>query len=98
MRVLRQAISHEFIAVCFDVKGTVDLSFDTNPAGFRLTVGSSSAKTPFSRTVIASSKDSVSAPSPQTLAGTTYEFGSWSGGGAQSHEIVAPDIAATYIQ
>jgi glucose/arabinose dehydrogenase/PKD repeat protein len=75
---------------------TVGLSFRSDPAGLRLTVGSASGTTPFSRTVIAGSKNSVSAPSPQTLGGTTYGFASWSDGGAQSHDIVAPDAAATY--
>src|SRR5215210_7680992 len=75
---------------------TVQLSFGSDPAGLRLTVGSSSGTTPFSRTVIAGSKNSLSAPSPQTLGGSTYEFASWSDGGAQSHDIVAPGAAATY--
>lgn len=75
---------------------TVELSFRTDPAGLRLTVGSSSGTTPFSRTVIAGSKNSISAPSPQTLGGTTYGFVSWSDGGPQSHDIVAPGAAATY--
>jgi glucose/arabinose dehydrogenase len=75
---------------------TVELSFRTNPAGLQLVVGSASASTPFFRTVIVGSKNSTSAPSPQTLGGTTYEFASWSDGGVQSHDIVAPDAATTY--
>ena len=75
---------------------TVQLSFDSDPAELELTVGSSSGTTPFSRTVIAGSKNSISAPSPQTLGGVTYEFASWSDGGDQSHDIVAPDGATTY--
>jgi glucose/arabinose dehydrogenase/PKD repeat protein len=75
---------------------TVELSFQSNPAGLQLTVGSSSATTLFSRTVIVGSKNSVSAPSPQVLEGTTYKFASWSDGKAQSHDIVAPGAASTY--
>jgi glucose/arabinose dehydrogenase len=75
---------------------TVQLRFDSDPAGLRLTVGSSSGTTPFTRTVIVGSKNSISAPSPQTLGGITYEFASWSDSGAQSHDIVAPGAAATY--
>ena len=75
---------------------TVALTFQSEPAGLQLTVGSSSGTTPFSRTVIAGSKNSVSAPSPQTLGGINYAFASWSDGGAQSHDIVAPDAVATY--
>src|SRR5215210_2406578 len=74
----------------------VALTFQSEPAGLQLTVGSSSGTTPFSRTVIAGSKNSVSAPSPQTLGGINYTFASWSDGGAQSHDIVAPDAVATY--
>jgi glucose/arabinose dehydrogenase len=74
---------------------TVELSFLSNPTGLQLTVGSASGTTPFSRMVIVGSKNSVSAPSPQTLGGTTYNFASWSDGGAQSHDIDAP-AAATY--
>jgi glucose/arabinose dehydrogenase/PKD repeat protein len=75
---------------------TVDLTFGSDPAGLQLTVGSSSGTTPFTRTVIAGSKNSISAPSPQSLAGNSYEFASWSDGGAQSHDIVAPDTSMTY--
>jgi glucose/arabinose dehydrogenase/PKD repeat protein len=75
---------------------TVVLSFRSDPAGLQLVVGSGQANTPFSRTVIVGSNNSISAPSPQTLAGTTYNFSSWSDGGAQTHNIVAPDAAATY--
>ena len=75
---------------------TVALTFQSEPAGLQLTVGSSSGTTPFTRTVIVGSKNSVSAPSPQTLGGINYSFASWSDGGAQSHDIVAPDAVATY--
>ena len=75
---------------------TVELSFRSEPAGLQLTVGSASGTTPFSRTVIVGSNNSMSATSPQTLGGTTYEFASWSDGGAQSHDIIAPDAANTY--
>jgi PKD repeat protein len=75
---------------------TVDLTFQTSPSGLQLTVGSSSGVTPFSRTVIVGSNNPVSAPSPQTLGGTSYGFQSWSDGDAQTHNIVAPATAATY--
>jgi glucose/arabinose dehydrogenase len=78
----------------------VELSFQSNPAKLKLVVGGTASTTPFSRTVIVGSKNSVSAPSPQTLDGTTYNFDSWSDGELQSHDIVAPDAAtytATYV-
>ena len=45
--------------------------------------------------MILGSSNSLSAPSPQTVAGTTYTFSSWSDGGAQSHNVVA-NADATY--
>jgi glucose/arabinose dehydrogenase/PKD repeat protein len=71
---------------------TVDLTFNTVPAGLQLAVGSTSGTTPFSRTVIQGSTNSVSAPSPQGSA----TFGSWSDGGAQTHVVTAPTAATTY--
>jgi glucose/arabinose dehydrogenase/PKD repeat protein len=75
---------------------TVSLTFASNPSGLQLTVGSSAAATPFSRTVIQGSANSISAPTPQTSAGTSYNFGAWSDGGAQSHVITAPTTPTTY--
>ena len=75
---------------------TVTLNFASSPTGLQLVVGSTSAATPFSRTVIIGSANSVSAVSPQTLAGTSYGFSSWSDGGAQTHTITAPAAPATY--
>jgi glucose/arabinose dehydrogenase len=74
---------------------TVALSFQSSPSGAQLVVGSSAGTTPFSRTVITGSVNSISAPSPQTLGGVTYAFAAWSDGGAQSHNVVA-NAAATY--
>jgi uncharacterized repeat protein (TIGR01451 family) len=72
---------------------TVELSFQSSPSGLQLTVGSSSSTTPFTRTVIEGSNNSISAP-PQTVGGTNYEWVSWSDGGAQSHNITASAAAA----
>jgi glucose/arabinose dehydrogenase len=78
---------------------TVVLTFKTNPAGLKLTdlaVNSTAQATPFSTTVVVGSNNSVSAPSPQTVNHSTYNFSSWSDGGAQSHVIVAPAANTTY--
>jgi glucose/arabinose dehydrogenase/PKD repeat protein len=75
---------------------TVDLTFASSPAGLQLTVGSTTGIAPFTRTVIVGSTNSVSAPTPQTLSGTSYSFSLWSDGGAQSHNFVAPATATTY--
>ena len=75
---------------------TVSLTFQSSPPGLQLAVGSAGQATPFTRTVIVGSNNSVSAPSPQTLGGTSYAFSSWSDGGAQTHNIMAPATATTY--
>jgi PKD repeat protein len=75
---------------------TVDLSFQSNPAGLQLTVGSGAATTPFTRTVIVGSRNTIAAPLTQALHGTGYEFVSWSDGGAAQHDVIAPATAATY--
>ncbi len=73
----------------------VNLTFASSPTGLQLGVGAQTSVTPFTRTVIVGSTISMSAPSPQTLAGATYAFSSWSDGGAQSH-TVAPTVPTTY--
>jgi glucose/arabinose dehydrogenase/PKD repeat protein len=75
---------------------TVDLSFQSSPAGLTLTVGSVRQATPFTRTVIVGSNTFLNAPSPQSLGGLSYGFQSWSDGLAQGHFITAPATAATY--
>ncbi|MGH2797258.1 MAG: LamG-like jellyroll fold domain-containing protein, partial [Thermoleophilaceae bacterium] len=75
---------------------TVDLTFESVPSGLELTVGGTSTATPFTRTVIPGSANSIIATTPQVLDGETYEFASWSDGGAQTHTVVAPAAPATY--
>jgi PKD repeat protein len=74
----------------------VTLTFQSSPTGLALAVNGVSGATPFTRTVIIGSVNSVSAPAPQTLGATTYGFSSWSDGGAQVHSVTAPASAATY--
>ncbi|HEY0452416.1 PQQ-dependent sugar dehydrogenase [Actinophytocola sp.] len=76
---------------------TVVLTFQSNPSGAQLTVGTVTQVAPFTRTVIVGSNNSISAPSRQNLTlGLQYRYASWSDGGAQSHNVVAPATAATY--
>jgi glucose/arabinose dehydrogenase len=72
------------------------LNFTSSPSGLQIAVNSSTSATPFSRTVIVGSTNSISATTPQTLSGTTYEYSAWSDGGAQTHNVTAPAAAATY--
>jgi glucose/arabinose dehydrogenase len=76
---------------------TVELTLRASHPGLRLTAGGTSTITPFNTTVIVGSANSISAPSPQTVGGNSYTFQSWSDGGAQSHNIVAPETPTTYV-
>ena len=75
---------------------TVPLTFATSPSGLQLAVNAGSQATPFARTVIVGSSNSVTATSPQASGGTTYQFSSWSDGGSQTHQVIAPATATTY--
>ncbi len=74
---------------------TTTLTFQSDPTGLQLVVGPQGQATPFDRTVIVGSNNSISAPSPQLLSGLTYGFTSWSDGGAATHNIVAPAAGST---
>ena len=68
---------------------TVTLSFASNPSGLALTLNGASFTTPFTKTVIQKSDNGLVAPTPQTLPSGTYDFTSWSDGGARVHQITA---------
>jgi hypothetical protein len=75
---------------------TVVLSFQTNPGGMQLVVGGTQSTASFARTVIIGSRNTVTAISPQTKGTKSYNFTSWSDGGAQTHDVIAPATATTY--
>jgi glucose/arabinose dehydrogenase len=80
---------------------TVTLSFASNPSGLALTLNSANFTTPFTRTVIQGSANGLAAPTPQTLPSGTYDFTSWSDGGARVHSITANgdrSFTATYTK
>jgi MYXO-CTERM domain-containing protein len=76
---------------------TVALTFDTEPSGLELVVGSASQPTPFLRRVIVGSENSVSAPDPQNPSGTNWKFSQWSDGLAATHALSAVTVAARYL-
>ncbi|ROO52330.1 carboxypeptidase family protein [Micromonospora sp. Llam0] len=75
---------------------TVDLTFQTEPAGLTLSVGPHTGVAPFEQRVIRGSRVEMHAPTDQSSDGTSYVFGSWSDGGDSTHEITAPDTATGY--
>jgi glucose/arabinose dehydrogenase len=74
---------------------TVALTLETEPPGLVLALGSEALPTPFVRTVIVGSANSVAAPSPQTVTGVPHGFRSWSDGGSASHLFLAPATTST---
>lgn len=75
---------------------TVDLQIRSVPSGLQVTIGSVTAATPFTRTVILGSSNSVTTATPQTVGATSYAFASWSDGGARTHNITAVAGGGTY--
>jgi glucose/arabinose dehydrogenase len=68
---------------------TVGLTLNSIPSGLQIAVGPTQGTAPFTQTVIEDSKTSLSAPISQTLGAGTYNFDSWSDGGAASHNVTA---------
>jgi glucose/arabinose dehydrogenase len=75
---------------------TTQMNFRTKPTGLRLVVGTTKAKTPFGRTVIVGSTNSISAPSAQSRGKVRYRFRGWSNGGGRVQEVVASPADTTY--
>ena len=72
------------------------LTIESSPAGLRASLGSETVATPFTRDVIVGSSNSVAVSSPQSIGTTSYDFTSWSDGGARAHNLVAPATDTTY--
>jgi plastocyanin len=80
---------------------TTTITMASSPTGLSLDLNGESVATPFTRTVIVGSDNALNAPSPQSLGGSSYEFASWSDGGAQAHDVVVSSpvtYTATYTQ
>ncbi|HYH00908.1 MAG TPA: PQQ-dependent sugar dehydrogenase [Terriglobales bacterium] len=77
---------------------TTVLSFTSTPPGLTLSVNGRTQVTPFTRTVVQRSVNTISAVTPQTVGGRTYTFVRWSDRGAQTHTVTAPNNSkgATY--
>jgi|GEM_PF-625969 len=73
----------------------VNLTFNSSPSGLSVNVGGSTFVTPFTRSVIAGSANTVTAPAQGNSNGY-YTFASWSDGGAATHNITAPTSNASY--
>ncbi|MGH9721143.1 MAG: InlB B-repeat-containing protein, partial [Bryobacteraceae bacterium] len=74
----------------------VDITLATNPPGFNLIVDGVATPTPQVVNWTPGSSHSIGAVSPQTTGLTRRIFASWSDGGAQTHEVVAPGTPVTF--
>ncbi len=68
----------------------------TSPAGLQLTLDGTPQATPLATVGVEGILRTIGAPSPQTLNGVSYQFVSWSDGGAQTHTITTPTDNVTY--
>jgi hypothetical protein len=75
---------------------TADITLATDVAGTNLVLDGQPVQAPFSFTGVTGIARTIGAPSPQSVGGTTYEFESWSDGGAATHGITTPAGATTY--
>lgn len=74
---------------------TIQLTLATNPPGLQVVYGGTSYTAPRTFTAIIGSVHTITAPSPQSLSGTSYTWNSWSDGGAAQHTITAGSSNAT---
>jgi MYXO-CTERM domain-containing protein len=75
----------------------VSLVFDTEPTGLQLVVGSTAQSTPFVRSVVVGSENTVSAAVRQTFGQSAWTFASWSDGLARAHTLTDVTAPARYV-
>ena len=66
------------------------------PAGLSLRLDGQTVATPLTFDAVVGITRSVEAPTPQSSGTTSYEFASWSDGGAAAHTISTPSANTTY--
>ena len=76
---------------------SVELTFDSDPSGLELVIGPQAVTTPAESTVIVRSINSVSAPPVQEFQQGIWNWASWSDGGEQAHDIIAPDENESFV-
>lgn len=75
---------------------TVRMTLATSPPGLSLRLDGQPVATPVTVTGVAGIVRSLEAAARQSSGGTTYDFVSWSDGGAASHTISTPAADTTY--
>jgi glucose/arabinose dehydrogenase len=74
----------------------VTLTLAASPSGLQVTLDGQPVVTPHSVQGVVGILRTLGVVSPQTSGGTTYEFQSWSDGGAATHDITTPASNTTY--
>jgi glucose/arabinose dehydrogenase len=76
------------------------ISVNSLPAGVNIVLNGKTMAAPFTRTVVAGSRNTISAPESVEINGVLHSFGSWSDGGGRTHEFIASgtsmSLTATY--
>ncbi|MGH8977496.1 MAG: PQQ-dependent sugar dehydrogenase [Acidimicrobiia bacterium] len=78
---------------------TIDINFVSSPSGIEVSVGGTSDPTPITHRFIAGGTAEISAPATVVRDAVTYDFVSWSDGGARTHAIQVDQdgtLTATY--
>ncbi len=73
------------------------ISLDTAPSGLQISYNGQPLSTPVSFGDVAGMTRTLAVSSPQALGSNTYNFVAWSDGGAASHNVTVPAVAASYI-
>jgi glucose/arabinose dehydrogenase len=74
---------------------TATLTLTTNPAGLQLTLDGQPIATPLAVTSVVGIVRTLGAVSPQAVGPNSYQFLSWSDGGAATHTIATPTTNRT---
>ena len=72
------------------------LTLATSPVGLQLKLDGQPAATPLSFDSVVGIVRNIEAATPQASGGSTYEFLSWSDGGAAGHDVSTPAANTTY--
>jgi glucose/arabinose dehydrogenase len=78
------------------VPRTSTITLASSPTGLQLLLDGTPLTAPAAVPNVVGMLRTLGVVSPQTLSGTTYTFGSWSDGGAASHQITIPSTNQTY--
>lgn len=75
---------------------TSTITLATNPAGLQLTLDAQPVTTPLQVVSVVGMTRTLGVVSPQTVNGVTYQFLTWSDGGAATHSINTPSSNTTF--